>query len=163
MALTATATKAQRQAITSSLEMKKEFFVTVPPDEPNIMYHVAPFETLDTTFGPIADQLLTLGISTPRCLIFCQKLNDCPLLYRFFRTHLGTKFTFPPGSEDKCGQRLVDMYHSCTEASIKEKIHSLFWSPSSYLRLLIATVTFGMGVDIPSIRTIIHFGACEDV
>ena len=74
MALTATATKAQRQAITSSLGMKKEFYVTVPPDKPNIKYHVAPFETLDTTFRPIADQLLTLGIFTPHCLIFCQKL-----------------------------------------------------------------------------------------
>ena len=153
MALTATATKAQHQAITSSLEMKKEFYVTVPPDKPNVKYCVAPFETLDTTFGPIGDQLLNLGISTPRCLIYWQKLDDCPLLYRFFRTHLGSKFTFPPGSEDKCGQSLVDMYHSCTEACKKEKIHSLFSSPASNLRLLIATVAFGMEVDIPNIRT----------
>ena len=29
--------------------------------------------------------------------------------------------------------------------------------------MVIATVAFGMGVDIPDIHHVVHFGACEDV
>lgn len=63
---------------------------------------------------------------------------------------------------DKCGNRLVDMFHSCTESCIKEKIIDSFSKPS-VLRILIANVAFGMGVDIPDIRTVVHFGACDDI
>ena len=157
MALTATATKHQRQAITASLGMKNEIYVTTPPDKSNIKYRVGSFDTLATTFGPIADQLLETGITTPRCLIFCQKVEECPLLYKFFKKRLGLNFTFPPGAEDKCESRLVDMYCSGTEQRIKEKIEQQISLPLSNLRLLIATVAFGMGVDVPNIRS------CEDV
>ena len=61
-----------------------------------------------------------------------------------------------------CGNRLVDMFHSCTESCIKEKIIEAFSTPSSPLRLVIATVAFGMGIDVPDIRSIVHFGSCED-
>ena len=163
MALTATATEQQRKAITSSLGMINEIHVTAPPDKSNIKYSVAPFETLNLTFGPIAKQLLQLGPSTPRTVIFCKKLDDCPMLYRFFRKQLVANFTNPPGCEDKCGNRVVDMFHSCTEPCIKDSILKLFAMVNSNLWLLIATVAFGMGVDVPNIRTIIHFGACGDI
>lgn len=54
------------------------------------------------------------------------------------------------------------MFHSCTETIIKEKIIALF-STSSPLRVLIAPVAFGMGMDIRDVKTIIHFGSCEDI
>ena len=53
------------------------------------------------------------------------------------------------------------MFHSCTEPCIKETITKNF-STSSPLRVVIATVAFGMGIDIHNIRNIIHFGSCED-
>ena len=42
-----------------------------------------------------------------------------------------------------CGIRLVDMFHSCTEASIKDKIIKAFTSPLLPLCLVIAIVAFG--------------------
>ena len=104
--------------------------------------------------------LLETGITTPRCLIFCQKVEECPLLYKFFKKRLGLNFTFPPGAEE---YRLVDMYCSGTEQRLKEKIEQQITLPSFNLRLLIATVAFVMWVDVPNIRTVIHFGSCEDV
>ena len=35
-------------------------------------------------------------------------------------------------------------------------------SPNSTLRIVIATIAFGLGVDCPDIRKIIHLGAPED-
>ena len=98
-----------------------------------------------------------------RCIIFCQTLDDCPKLYRYFRTYLSERFTHPSGAPDLCGNRLVDMFHSCTEPVIKDKIIESFNTPSSPLRLVIATIAFGMGIDVPNIRSIIHFGSSEDV
>ena len=54
------------------------------------------------------------------------------------------------------------MFHSCTETCIKDNIIKAFSVDSSPLRVVIATTAFGMGIDIPNIRTIIHFGSCED-
>ena len=54
------------------------------------------------------------------------------------------------------------MFHSCTEPCIKDcKIKN--FSTVFSLRVVIATIAFGMGVDIHDIRNTIHFGACEDV
>ena len=55
------------------------------------------------------------------------------------------------------------MFHACTEPKIKDKITESFTTPSFPVCLVIATVTFGMRIDVPYIRSIIHFGASKDV
>lgn len=55
------------------------------------------------------------------------------------------------------------MFHSCTEPCIKDSICKNFSTPTHHLRVVIATIAFGMGVDINNVRTIIHFGAPEDI
>ena len=137
--------------------------ISASPDKPNITLHVASFTRMETCFSPIAQQLYSQQTAIGHCIIFCQTLDDCPKLYRFFWTSLGDRFTYPIGAPDLCGNRLVDMFHSCTEPTIKNKIIDAFTTPSSPLRVVIATVAFGMGIDVPNIRTIIHFGSCEDI
>ena len=45
----------------------------------------------------------------------------------------------------------------CTETK-KEQIITLFSSTASKLRILVSTTTFGMGVDVPDICIVIHWG-----
>ena len=162
MALTATATKTLRKDIAELLGMKNPVVVSVSPDKRNIKYMVATHVTVEKTFGPIADQLYEHPEEVGRTIIFCQMLSDCCKLYRFFRQRLGRHFTNPYGSPDLCRNRVVDMFHSCTEPCIKDAIIKHFSTPSP-LRVVIATIAFGMGVDIHDIRNIIHFGSCEDI
>ncbi len=54
------------------------------------------------------------------------------------------------------------MYMSCTEEIVKESIVNLFTS-NSILRVVIATVAFGMGVDCHDIRQVIHYGSPNDI
>ena len=162
MALIATATKTVRKDVADLLGMTNPVPVSVSPDKSNIKYFVAGYCTLEKTFGPIADQLFEMQTDMGRTIIFCQKLDDCCKLYKFFRKKLGHHFTIPNGSPDLCCNRIMDMFHSCTEPCIKDSIVKNF-STSTKLRVVIATVAFGMGVDIHSIRNIIHFGACEDI
>ena len=54
------------------------------------------------------------------------------------------------------------MYTSCTHASVKAKIVERFTKPSS-LRVVIGTIAFGMGINCPDIREVIHWGVSDDV
>ena len=115
-----------------------------------------PFVSMNESF-----RALTMG----RAVIFCQCLEDCPKIYRFFQTALGLMFTYsyPAGSPDICDNRLVHMFHSYTESCVKEKIIKVFTSDLSPLRVVITTTAFGIGIDVSKVRTIIYFGSCEDV
>ena len=160
--LTATATKILRRNVWDILGMESPILVSTSPDKDNIKYIVATHVLIDKTFELIALQFYEHHAEVGRTIIFCQKLDDCCKLYRYFRQKLGDSFIFPCGSQDLCCNRVVDMFHSCTEPCIKDCIIKNF-STSSPLRVVTATVAFGMGVDIHNIQNIIHFGTCEDV
>ena len=57
------------------------------------------------------------------------------------------------------------MFTSGTHPSVKESIISSFTKPSSesVIRVLIATVAFGMGVNPPNIRHVYHCGPPHDI
>ena len=55
------------------------------------------------------------------------------------------------------------MFTSGTHTSVKESISSVFSKPGSVLRLLIATIAFGMGVNPPDVHYILHCGPARDI
>ena len=55
-------------------------------------------------------------------IIHCSKYEDCSTLYCFFKDSLRCEFTEPIGAPDHSRLRLVDMYTSLTNNSVKEDI-----------------------------------------
>jgi ATP-dependent DNA helicase RecQ len=96
-----------------------------------------------------------------RIIIFCCTYDEVTAIYYYFRQKLGPGFTEPPGAPDLAQFRLVDMYTHCTCQSVKDTILAQF-TVSSPLRIVVATVAFGMGVDCPDVRQVIHWGVPED-
>ena len=67
-------------------------------------------------------------------------------------------FVEPPGLHDLHVFRLVDMYTRASLPEMNEKVLASFKNKDSKLRIVIATIAFGMGIDCPDIRQIIHYG-----
>ena len=59
--------------------------------------------------------------------------------------------------------KLIGEYHAEVEESDKLRILAEFSKPDSKIRCLISTVAFGMGVDIPDVRLIVHWGESDTV
>lgn len=155
MALTATATRSLRGAVCKTLGMDNPVVVTVSPDKTNMVFSVAHFESLETTFRPTMEKLKHERTNMQRTLIFCKSQETCAQLYLMFKFFLREEFTQPKGYPDLPQFRLVDMFMSGTHPSVKESITSLIQSPTSNLRVLICTVAFGMGVNPPDVRAVL--------
>ena len=54
------------------------------------------------------------------------------------------------------------MYTSVTDQCHKDEIFCLFTKPSQ-LRVVIATIAFGLGLDCPDVRQIVYVGLPQDI
>ena len=98
----------------------------------------------------------------PKTIIYGRSFGICADIYLYLKSQLGSGFVFPEDAPDIPEFRLVDMFISLTEHIHKQQILSLFTNESN-LRVVIATVAFGMGVDCSNVRQIIHIGLPDDV
>lgn len=55
------------------------------------------------------------------------------------------------------------MFTACTHPAVKDSILASFTTAQSTLRIVVATIAFGMGLDCPNIRRIIHLGPPNDI
>ena len=162
MALTATATSKLRKRVISLVGMIDPVVTYVSPCKPNIVYRLDKFDNIKNTFEPLLERIKKERCTLPRVIIYCRRYDDCSCLYSFFKCGLGDRFTEPCDAPNIADFRLVDMFASCTDEATKRKILALFTKPSQ-LRIIIATVAFGMGIDCPDVHEIIHFGPPDDL
>ncbi len=84
-------------------------------------------------------------------------------MYLYLKTSLGKECRHPVGAPDLAQFRLVDMFTACTQPSVKNTILQSYCDPNSHLRVIVATVAFGMGLDCPNVCRVIHWGVPNDV
>ena len=163
MALTATATTQLQKQIIMLLGMVDPVIVEVCPDKPNLMYSIQPFDP-DHTINDIVRELKDKRVQMDRTLIFCRRPLDCGVLYEKIRNKMGEDFTEPRGMPHRIPEVcLVDMYTGGTSKLVSDTIVKQFCIPDLCLRIVIATVAFGLGVDCPNVRKIMHFGMPTDI
>ena len=161
MALTATATKNSRRSIS---RMTRPAIFASKPNRPNIKYIVCvKSSTVKESFLPLVHDIRRLRMSSEKTIVFCRTYNDCANIFRFMKKQLGNEYTEPIGAPDLATLRLVDMFNACTLPEVKSKIIQQFVNPNSCLRAVVATIAFGMGLDCPNVRRVIHWGVPEDI
>jgi len=79
-------------------------------------------------------------IETGRCIIYCPSINSCENLMIELQT--------------KVSEGIIAIYHG--ELSSKQKSAALLNWKSGKVRIMIATNAFGMGINVPDVRIVIH-------
>ena len=164
MALTATAGLSTRRKIIGSLNMKKVHIVSRNPCKGNITYIVKekPADIADI-LSPIVDDILENNRNAERTIIFCRNLQNCADIYHFFKSRLRKNMYYPATAPPLSKFRLVDLFTSVTEESVKRNILANFTATTGLCRVVVGTIAFGMGLDSPNVRKVIHWGPSSDL
>ena len=154
----------QGKAIMEILLMDSPFIIYESPDKPNIAYSVfymSRDESLQKYFEWLVKELLEHDINSTRTIIYCQTIKQCSLLYAILKGMLGDGMYAGEIGDRK--RVLLEMLHSCTPDANKEVVLQAFKEHDSELRVLVATIAFGMGVDSRGVYRVIHFGPSKNI
>ena len=162
LALTATASKRDRAIIRNTLHLKNPLEVLVSPNRQNIYYkkifRVGPdLESYESILQPIAEGLRKETVNYPLTILY-MTLKWCGFAYKMFDKILGHEQYYPSDTEAVPENRIFAQFHAPQTTKMKKHILKELTSPFSKIRVVFATVAMGMGVDIQSIRHIIHIG-----
>jgi ATP-dependent DNA helicase RecQ len=165
LALTASAPPSMVKDICSSLHMGSNFtLVQCSPDRPNIfiMAMKAP-NTVSETFHWLADELSNDNKAAKKYIIYCRSIKACALLYKYFSDQLGPENAYARGEKKGVRSRLFGMFHRSTVKKNKKVVMESFGQSHSNLRVVIATVAYGMGIDIPDVHMVIQWGCPRNI
>ncbi|XP_078665954.1 uncharacterized protein LOC144908266 [Branchiostoma floridae x Branchiostoma belcheri] len=166
LALTATATEEIRTDILSSLCMEPDTYtVSVPSNSPNIMYHsVASSYDMKKEFNWLITELKEKGQSCRKYIIYCRNIKACSQMYKLFIKILGDDgYNLDLEQTRSYKNRYVAMFHRSTAETNKNFVLDQFTKTDSVVRITIAYVAFGMGIDVPDVFAVVHWGAPRNV
>ena len=127
------------------------------PERPNVYYDIVNIaeSSIEKTFSWLVTKLEVAKLECPRYIIFCRRHSHVHQLYAYFDRELGGKF-------DETS-RPYEMFHGSTDDDMKTYITNSFAEQDGIVRVLFATIAFGMGVDCKNLHQIIHYGPPSSV
>ncbi|CAC5398329.1 recQ [Mytilus coruscus] len=90
-----------------------------------------------------------------KTIIYVNSIALCETLYIWIHSELKSALY---NGESIIQNRMVEMYHAHTDDESKQRIMDQFISIDSTIRVLVATVACGMGVNIPNIKLVVLWG-----
>lgn len=164
MALTATANLATRKMVIRNLEMNGCYIVSRNPNKINVRFTVAEKPSdLITVVTPIIKNVIEKGKEADRCILFCRTYSDSSKLFELLILELERSGVLIISTESGQTLRICEKFTACSSPNTKKKIIASYTHPNGIVRIVVATVAFGMGLDSPNVRTIIHWGPPEDL
>lgn len=161
VALTATATKSKKEKIVSSIGLQLPFVVEVNPDRENIFFESKPRpaakEERITILTPYAQELKAKRSAMP-LRIFYGDLEGCAESFLYFSSELGDNQYEPLHADKVAKNRLFTQYHAQYPKHEQERIMEELTNNKCKHRVFFVTIAFGIGIDCPNIRRVIHLG-----
>eukprot|EP01033_Poteriospumella_lacustris_P001973 gene1973-1433_t len=140
MALTATANQSVVQDIIKILQMKAPFVHTMSFNRPNLQYKVLQKKSEKHTLDEIANYIVSHMQWTG--IIYCLSRKDCETL-------VDDMVALKPALRGK-----ISFYHA--DLPVQEKEYRQRQWFKGDIRVLCATIAFGMGINKPDVRYVIH-------
>ena len=148
LALTATATPHVQRSICDVLRLKNPQVTRTTFNRPNLYMEVR--QKSGSFWVDIKEMLEKTAPGQEKCfpgptIIYCPSRKDV----------------------EKCAQELEEhgingrMYHAGMTIPAREKAHKAFVHDD--VQVIVATIAFGMGIDKPDVRRVIHWGAPKDM
>ncbi|KAG9443392.1 hypothetical protein H6P81_014732 [Aristolochia fimbriata] len=138
--LTATATEKVRRDIIQSLKMKDPYVAIGSFDRPNLFYGVKHFDRGDSFVEELVREITKHVANAGSTIIYCTTVKDTEQIFESLRA-AGVQ---------------AGIYHGQMTAKARQDSHRSFIRDE--LLVMVATVAFGMGIDKPNIRCVIHYG-----
>lgn len=135
LALTATATPKVREDILQSMKMREPEVVVTSFNRPNLTYRVIDVKKKDGKLPRILDIIRT---SPPPGIVYATTRKECEELAASLRRH---------GVD-------AAAYHAGLGSAERSRVQEQFMTDE--VAVVVATVAFGMGVDKPNVRFVIH-------
>lgn len=147
MALTATAVPRVQEDILAQLGLRQDVLVSKSSfDRHNLRISCLRKSTMATDLGRIAEVIRSQGGST---IVYARTQNETESVAAFLKDRLA-----PSGIA-------VAAYHGGLPTGQREEAHVAFLSGK--VQVIAATVAFGMGIDKPDIRRVVHYGPPKTV
>ncbi|KAI3851123.1 hypothetical protein MKX03_020972 [Papaver bracteatum] len=136
MALTATATKSVRKDILNALRIPYALVLETSFDRPNLKY-----EVIVKTKDPLKQvgQLLEDRFHNMSGIVYCLSKNECEDVSKYLN--------------EKCKIKTV-YYHAGLTA--RQRMEAQKKWHTGQVRVVCATIAFGMGIDKPDVRFVVH-------
>ena len=162
VALTATATEKTKSQISSSLGMVEPEIIAVNPNRQNIFYSCSTRpptgdDKIEVLLLPYIAKLQVLREKMPLTVIY-SNLQVCGECFSVFDRYLGEEQYTPIGSPHFAKNRLFAQFHANYPEKEKNDILDDLLKGPGKIRVLFVTIAFGIGVDCPSIREVVHIG-----
>lgn len=138
LGVTATASAAIVADVQKMLDIENSVVLRAPLDRPNLVYEVLP--------KPLGSDE---AVKTIARLILGRFKNQCGIVYCF-----SIKETDELADELKGYGIAADSYHASMEPERRSSVHTA-WMQGKLL-VIVATIAFGMGIDKPNVRFVIH-------
>ena len=149
MALTATAVGAVRSDIASVLALRDPFIAVNSCDRPNLRVRVAKRRGAETDLKTVADAARAAKGSV---IVYCPSVRETEAVCEALRAKFA--HTNDPASRP---ETRVRAYHARLSPAARKQAHMDFLVGAC--DVVVATVAFGMGIDKPDIRLVVHYGA----
>ncbi|CAH1965706.1 unnamed protein product [Acanthoscelides obtectus] len=139
LGLTATATMNIMVDIQNMLSLQEALIITAPFNRPNLFYKVINKPSDKHECINIIEDIMMKKYKDQSGIIYTSTIKECEDLNNLLRER-GVS---------------VQLYHAQLESEAKKKIQER-WMNNKY-QAIIATIAFGMGIDKPDVRFVIHY------
>ena len=107
---------------------------------------------MQQTFDWLGEEAKMNAIATERTIIYSQTVKQCSPVFATLKSMLGDRKYF-----------ILEIPHSCSPSANKKAVLESFRQTDGKIKILVATITFGMGVDCKGVHRTIHFGSSKNI